>query len=362
MKVNLKIIKPKTRPIQVEPWFFRYLNEGQLKVVSAILAHADYSNRQKNSFPSNAAIAFYCGFGLIAPNSKTEETYNKLSDEEKVLFKAKRMSNAKATVKNIKKQLEDLGLLKREHIGKPGKQQVYYVIDLEWKKEQFLKEHDKFFNNAEVETVEEDETITQELEKLTQLHEDGNISKASLANRLQDLSHKVKANNYDPNKYIPVEDIDKVADYYMNTDKIKNKLDMGDIKTRDGYRQSIVNSIKNSEFAQAQKIYNKLIDDEYQDIISCLTEVSEQIYPTRLYKDTYLFMFNNKIKLIDDVFVAEYKYKDVTKDFLIDKSMFEAHLMGANYYTTKHRKMIENYEENVKKLVEKMKNEDVKNE
>lgn len=331
-------------------------------MVSAILAHADYSNRQKNSFPSNAVIAFYCGFGLIAPDSKTEETYNKLSDEEKVLFKAKRMSNAKATVKNIKKQLEDLGLLKREHVGKPGKQQVYYVIDLEWKKEQFLKEHDEFFNNAEVETVAEDETITQELENITKLHEDGNISKTSLANRLQELSHKVKANNYDPNKYIPVEDIDKVADYYMNMEKNRTRIELGEIQNPGGWRQSIVNSIKNSEFNQAQKIYEKLIDDEYQNIITCLMEIYSTIYPTHLYKDKYLYRFNKKIKLMDDVFIAEYKYEDYTKPFIIQKSTFEAHLLGANAYTAKHRKLLENYEENVKKLVERMKGEDVKNE
>ena len=39
--MNLKISKPKTRPIQIEPWFFKYLNEGQIKVVAAILSHAD---------------------------------------------------------------------------------------------------------------------------------------------------------------------------------------------------------------------------------------------------------------------------------------------------------------------------------
>jgi hypothetical protein len=63
--MKLKINKPKTRPIQIEPWFFRYLNEGEIKVVAAILSHADIKNRQENSFPSNRVIAFYSGFGLI---------------------------------------------------------------------------------------------------------------------------------------------------------------------------------------------------------------------------------------------------------------------------------------------------------
>lgn len=67
---KLKIIKPKTRPIQIEPWFFRYLNEGQLKVVAAILSHADIKDRQSNSFPSNRVIAFYCGFGNFEKDQK----------------------------------------------------------------------------------------------------------------------------------------------------------------------------------------------------------------------------------------------------------------------------------------------------
>lgn len=63
--MSLKIIKPKTRPVQIEPWFHRYLTNNEIKVVSAILTYADMRDRSKNSFPSNRTIAFYCGYDLI---------------------------------------------------------------------------------------------------------------------------------------------------------------------------------------------------------------------------------------------------------------------------------------------------------
>ena len=75
--MNLKISKPKTRPIQIEPWFFKYLNEGQIKVVAAILSHADMKDRKSNSFPSNRVIALYCGFGDIKEGWKDYEEYQK---------------------------------------------------------------------------------------------------------------------------------------------------------------------------------------------------------------------------------------------------------------------------------------------
>ena len=90
--MNKKIIKPKIAPIKIEPWFFRYLNEGQLKVVAAILAYADIKDRTKNSFPSNRTIAFYCGFGDIKQDSNIYEKYQALTtEEERIKFKNKRI-------------------------------------------------------------------------------------------------------------------------------------------------------------------------------------------------------------------------------------------------------------------------------
>jgi len=131
---------PKTRPIQIEPWFFRYLSAGQLKVLSAIIAHADYKTRQDNSFASNKTIAFYAGFGFINKDTKDYEYFQTLSEDEQKTYKKQKIKNAIQTVKNIKKQLADLGVIKRELIGTKS-----FSI-LEWGKERYLKEFGKFFN------------------------------------------------------------------------------------------------------------------------------------------------------------------------------------------------------------------------
>ena len=124
--MNLKISKPKTRPIQIEPWFFKYLNEGQIKVVAAILSHADMKDRKSNSFPSNRTIAFYCGFGDIKENSKAYDKYKSLStEEEKIKFKNKRIKTAIITVANIKKSLEDIIRISTDVIEKDTKKILF---------------------------------------------------------------------------------------------------------------------------------------------------------------------------------------------------------------------------------------------
>ena len=112
-----QVYKPKTRPIQIEPWFCRYLTDGQLKVLIAILNFADYKTRNNNSFPSNKTIAFYAGFGQIKPHTKEYFYYQSLDEKEKIEYKNKKIKNAIQTVKNIKKQLEELGVIKREIIN-----------------------------------------------------------------------------------------------------------------------------------------------------------------------------------------------------------------------------------------------------
>lgn len=128
--------EPKTRSIEIEPWFFRYLNEGQLKVLSAILAQQD------NTFASNRTIAFYTGFGTIRPGGKEEKEFLKLNDNEQKQYKLKKLKNAIQTVKNTKKQLEKLGVITREIVGDKS----YAVVNLEWGKERYLKEFDEYFN------------------------------------------------------------------------------------------------------------------------------------------------------------------------------------------------------------------------
>jgi DNA-binding Lrp family transcriptional regulator len=356
LEKQLRIIKPKTRPIQIEPWFFRYLNEGQLKVVSAILSHADIKDRQNNSFPSNRTIAFYCGFGLITPGTKAEENYNSLDSEiEKDLFKSKRLKNAISTVKNIKKDLEDKGLLKREYVGTNGKQTVYYTLDLNWKKEQYLKEFDEHFNDKEIiEDSEQDENITKELEQIKELHSEGNISKTNLADRLKNLSYKIKANDYNENSFIPFEDIDKVANFYMTTNKIKNKIEIGEIGNIPGYKQGIINSIKNNEFSLAEKIYKKLEAEEQKDNIETLTAAHENLDPLKSYQHKY-YKFK-RIKFTDNIYLAEYENDDqLKKDWPVEEDYIRSQLLPPHAYTRNNKSIIENYAENIKKFTEKMK-------
>jgi len=139
MKQNLKIIKPKTRPIQIEPWFFRYLTLLELKVVGAILAYADIKDRQSNSFPSNRTIAFFCGNDVIEEDTKTYEKYSSLNEKEKENFINKKIKYSINTIKQAKKSLEKKGLLTREIVGPKGKQIVYMTLDLNGKKNNISK-------------------------------------------------------------------------------------------------------------------------------------------------------------------------------------------------------------------------------
>ncbi|WP_419777776.1 hypothetical protein [Malaciobacter marinus] len=350
--MKLRINKPKTRPIQIEPWFFRYLNEGELKVVSAILAHADIRNRQENSFPSNRTIAFYCGFGLLKENTKTYKNYLQLSDIEKKEFKKKRLHNAIQQVKNIKKSLEKKGLLKREYIGQKGKTIVYMTLDLEWKKEQFLKDYDEYFNDVEPNNINENEDINKELEDIQKLAKEGNISKENLAKRLNDLSRKLK-DIKEPE--IPLEDVTKVADYYMNTKKVQNKIDSGKIENKSAYRNSIINSIKNNEFKNANNLYEALQKQELNNNIQILTE----LYKNNKYELPYAnkILYFQNIRLEDFVYLASYKTTDnkLRKDVAISFSEITYQLNSPITYTLKNKKLFENYIENEKNLIEKYK-------
>jgi len=244
-KTYLKILKPKTRPIQIEPWFFRYLNEGQLKVLSAILAHADYKNRQDNSFASNRTIAFYAGFGSIRLNSKEEKEFLKLSEDKQKELKEKKLKNAIQTVKNIKTQLEKLGVITREIVGDKS----YAVVDLEWSKERYLKDFDEYFNGKKDTNKSTNTDIKEELNKLAKLSEDGNISKDSLVKRLEDITDKLTDNkSKNDNTPIPNEDIDLVVEHIINSDKIKSKITTGDIPNPTGYKRKIKRLIEENKY------------------------------------------------------------------------------------------------------------------
>ncbi|MDN5052228.1 hypothetical protein PJV92_06400 [Aliarcobacter butzleri] len=346
--MKLKIIKPKTRPIQIEPWFFKYLNEGQLKVVAAILSHADIKDRQSNSFPSNRVIAFYCGFGDIKEGSKAYEEYQKLNDEEKIKFKNKKIKTAIITVANIKKQLETMGLLKREFVGPKGKQIVYMNLDLEWKKEQYLKEHDEFFNDVKYENNEDEkENIAKELEELQRLTLEGNISQENLANRLKNLSYKIDANNTEKSQ-VPLEDIDKVATYIMNTTKIQNKIDEGTIENKEAYKKSIIKSISNNTFNGIEKYYEALVKKEEKDMLETLTVSLEENEKETFYQKNILY-FKDLI-FTNNIFLATYQTKDkkISKQYIISNEKIKYYLHSSYFYTKQNKELLDNYNQAIK--------------
>lgn len=346
--MKLKIIKPKTRPIQIEPWFFKYLNEGQLKVVAAILSHADIKDRQSNSFPSNRVIAFYCGFGDIKEGSKAYEEYQKLTDEEKIKFKNKKIKTAIITVANIKKQLETMGLLKREFVGPKGKQIVYMNLDLEWKKEQYLKEHDEFFNDVKYENNEDEkENIAKELEELQRLTLEGNISQENLANRLKNLSYKIDANNTEKSQ-VPLEDIDKVATYIMNTTKIQNKIDEGTIENKEAYKKSIIKSISNNTFNGIEKYYVALVKKEEKDMLETLTVSLEENEKETFYQKNILY-FKDLI-FTNNIFLATYQSKDkkISKQYIISNEKIKYYLHSSYFYTKQNKELLDNYNQAIK--------------
>ena len=350
--MKLKIIKPKTRPIQIEPWFFKYLNEGQLKVVAAILSHADIKDRQSNSFPSNRVIAFYCGFGDIKEGSKAYEEYQKLNDEEKEKFKKKKIKIAIITVANIKKQLETMGLLKREFVGPKGKQIVYMNLDLEWKKEQYLKEHDEFFNDVKYENNEDEkENIAKELEELQRLTLEGNISQENLANRLKNLSYKIDANNTEKSQ-VPLEDIDKVATYIMNTTKIQNKIDEGTIENKEAYKKSIIKSISNNTFNGIEKYYEALVKKEEKDMLETLIVSLEENEKETFYQKNILY-FKDLI-FTNNIFLATYQSKDkkISKEYIISDEKIKYYLHSSYFYTKQNKELLDNYNQAIKDFQE----------
>ncbi|WP_151948109.1 hypothetical protein [Aliarcobacter butzleri] len=360
--MKLKIIKPKTRPIQIEPWFFKYLNEGQLKVVAAILSHADIKDRQSNSFPSNRVIAFYCGFGDIKEGSKAYEKYQKLTDEEKIKFKNKKIKTAIITVANIKKQLETMGLLKREFVGPKGKQIVYMNLDLEWKKEQYLKEHDEFFNDVKYENNEDEkENIAKELEELQRLTLEGNISQENLANRLKNLSYKIDANNTEKSQ-VPLEDIDKVATYIMNTTKIQNKIDEGTIENKEAYKKSIIKSISNNTFNGIEKYYVALVKKEEKDMLETLIVSLEENEKETFYQKNILY-FKDLI-FTNNIFLATYQSKDkkISKQYIISNEKIKYYLHSSYFYTKQNKELLDNYNQAIKDYQEMLqKTQKIKN-
>lgn len=326
-KTYLKILKPKTRPIQIEPWFFRYLNEGQLKIVSAIIAHADYKTRKENSFASNKTLAFYAGLGQIKPGSKDEKKYNLLDEDEKIIYKKKKIKNAVRTVKNIKQELEDIGVIKREFID--GKS--FAIVDLEWGKEKYLKEFDEYFNEKENTTKEKDIDINEELVKLAKLSEEGNISKDSLAKRLESITEKLtdkKSDVHNQNQTLTDEQIENIANQEMNSNKIQKRIKKGEIENPDKYKNGIKKLIKQNKFNGLEKYLKNDFQLEshqenksYAENFNALKEVSDKIKNYLDFQRNINWIDNyylqNKLLKIDGITIG---FKDMKHPYLTNKS------------------------------------------
>ena len=121
--------KIRTNLIDINPWLIRYLTAGQIKVLGAILLFVNY-NHKINYFPSNRTLVFYSGLGSIKPNSKDEEKYILLDEEEQRLYRKRKIKNAIGTIKNIKRQLKELKITSIETIN----QKSYLIVNLEWEK------------------------------------------------------------------------------------------------------------------------------------------------------------------------------------------------------------------------------------
>ncbi|MBP6714416.1 MAG: hypothetical protein KA157_10795 [Aliarcobacter sp.] len=356
----LRIIKPKTRPVPIEPWLFRYLTTNELKLVGAILTYADYKDRSSNSFPSNKTLAFFCGFDLIE-KPKALEKFKALSKEEQIKFKAQKIKYSINTVKAIKRALVKKGILKTELRGEKGKQSSYMTLDLLWKKEQYLKDHDEFFNNSnsnDDNEAEINEEISNELEEITRLLKDGEVSKESLATRLKNLSYALKRE--DSSDEIPVEDVEKVADYVMNTNKIVDKIDKGEISDKEAYKKSIISNIKKNQFNGAKEYYQGLIQREKEDIFNNILFGIEHQESTIPYKKQIL-KFNN-IDLKDGIYYSNYisEFGQVY-NFLITDKQLKYYLPLTHTYTKQNKEFLENYQNNVLNYLEKNKLEKYSN-
>ncbi|OCL81896.1 hypothetical protein [Arcobacter porcinus] len=353
--MSLKIIKPKTRPVQIEPWFHRYLTNNEIKVVSAILTYADMRDRTKNSFPSNRTIAFYCGYDLIE-KGKTLEKYEALeTEEEKKKFKDKLLKYGINTVKATKRALIEKGILQTVTSGKAGKQTTDHILDLEWKKEQYLKEHDEFFNEKELQTEEDkNNLILKQTEELVRLQKEGNISKESLAKRLQQLSSMVNAENIDED--IPSEDIEKVANHIMNNNKIQSQLLSGKIANKDSYKNSITNLMKKGEFVGAKEHYESLKNKEKEEIEAILEFSIEEQEKTIPHKKQILTF--RELERKDDLFFSSYiSEHGQIYNFLITDKQIKYYLTNQNF-TKENQQWINNYLNRSLEFLEKHKIKD----
>jgi len=269
------------------------------------------------------------------------------------LNKEKKFKNAIQTVKNIKKQLENLGVISREIID--GKS--YAVVDLEWSKERYLQEFNEYFNDKQKPKDISQDDIKQEIENIKKLAEEGNISNESLAKKLEQLAQKIKTEE-DDNKqttenFIPPQDIDKTAEHIMNSEKIQKKIYEGKIKNEAAYKNAVKKQLKEGSFNGAKEYYNGLVSKEKEQILEDLTIYYQHNYPEKIYKNIKLYFAEIYFK--NGLFISRYKNKnaDFVKDFLIEKTDLQTAMGTFAQFTIKTQNIFIEYEKNKEELVKK---------
>ncbi|OCL90603.1 hypothetical protein [Aliarcobacter thereius] len=352
--MSLKIIKPKTRPIQIEPWFFRYLSHNEIKVVAAILNYADIRDRTKDSYPSNRTLAFMCGLDLL--EGKSLEEFNSLkTEDEKKKYKAKKMNYSINRVIATKRSLVKKGILVTVKKGKVGKQTTDHILDLRWKREQYIEEYDEFFNEKELQTEEDNNDLAlNQLEELVRLQKEGNISKESLAKRLKQISTAL--NQEDINEDIPTEDVEKVANHIMNSNKIQSQLLSGKIANKDSYKNSITNLMKKGEFVGAKEHYESLKNKEKEEIEAILEFGIEEQEKTIPHKKQILTF--RELERKNDLFFSSYiSEHGQIYNFLITDKQIKYYLTNQNF-TKENKEWINNYLNRSLEFLEKHKIKD----
>ncbi|MDN5069414.1 hypothetical protein O8C76_00035 [Aliarcobacter butzleri] len=356
--MSLEIKKPRFSPIPIQPWLFRYLTGNEMKVVSAILNYADMKDRTKNSFPTNRTILFWCGFDLIeksnSSNAKntTYEKYKALkTEEERTKFKNEKIKYGINTVKAIKRSLIEKGILKTEIVGKKGKQSVKHILDLEWKKEQYINEYDEYFNSITPAPAHEKEEIKKELENLLKVAD--NVSQDSLTNKLKELYEKSKDLTGEKSFIVPSEDIDKVTDFIMDSNRVKTKIQDGKISNKEAYKKAIKHSIENGTYNGIEETYTKLVKKEKEEIFSNLETALMHNEPTVPYMKNILNF--GSLRFTNNIYIAKYINSSNSEkiDFIIGLEKIKNYVPTATLFTKENKELLENYEQSLKDYIEK---------
>jgi hypothetical protein len=164
---------------------------------------------------------------------------------------------------------------------------------------------------------------------------------------LKNLSNKLNASNTE-NSQVPLEDIEKVATYIMNTSKVQNKIDEGIIENKEAYKKSIIKSISNNSFNGVDKYYEALVKKEQKDILETLTISLEQNENENFYQKEILYF--KDLSFTNNIFLATYqsKNKKVLKQYIISDEKIKYYLHSSYFYTKPNKELLDTYNQAIK--------------